>query len=355
MCLGVDYVGCLSRHILTHLNTVYEHAYVEGVDSQPRFMAKIAVTDGMAQDAVSRLRDAGHEVDLEPESLSGFDAVVIRSATKMTSEAIANAPTLRLIGRAGVGVDNIDLDAATNAGILVCNTPGSSTQSVVELTIGHLLASTRHIPTADRDLRSGKWTKKALKGTELSGKRIGFIGFGRIAQGVGRVAKAIGMELHAYDPYLPREIATEQDCTLHADVNDVFRMCTHIAIHCNMSEETHHLVNAETLSMMPGIGADGTLCGNHLVSCARGGIVNENDVLLALENETLSSCALDVFETEPVGNHPLLQHANFHGTPHIGAATHEAQNRIGFEMADLLIEYFAGGVPLSVVNRAVLD
>ena len=107
--------------------------------------------------------------------------------------------------------------------------------------------------------------------------------------------------------------------------------------------------------MMPGIGADGTLCGNHLVSCARGGIVNENDVLLALENEALTSCALDVFETEPVGNHPLLQHANFHGTPHIGAATHEAQNRIGFEMADLLIEYFAGGVPHSVVNRAVLD
>ncbi len=176
---------------MTHLNTVYEHAYVEGVNSQPRFMAKIAVTDGMAQDAVSRLRDAGHEVDLEPESLDGFEAVVIRSATKMTAEAIANAPTLRVIGRAGVGVDNIDLDAATNAGILVCNTPGSSTQSVVELTIGHLLASTRHIPTADRDLRSGNWTKKALKGTELCGKRIGFIGFGRIAQGVAKVAKTL--------------------------------------------------------------------------------------------------------------------------------------------------------------------
>jgi len=340
---------------MTHLNTVYEHAYVEGVNSQPVFMAKIAVTDGMAQDAVSRLRAAGHEVDMEPKSLDGFDAVVIRSATKMTGEAIANAPSLRLIGRAGVGVDNIDLDAATEAGILVCNTPGSSTQSVVELTIGHLLASTRHIPTADRDLRNGKWTKKALKGTELSGKRIGFIGFGRIAQGVGRVAKAIGMELHAYDPYLPTHIANEQDCTLHGDVNDVFRMCTHIAIHCNLTDETHHLVNANTLSMMPGVGYDGTLCGNHLVSCARGGIVNENDVLLALEDGTLSSCALDVFENEPVGDHPLIQHENFHGTPHIGAATHEAQNRIGFEMADLLIEFFGGGTPSSVVNRAVLD
>ena len=138
-------------------------------------MAKIAVTDGMAEDAVLRLQDAGHEVDLSPDELEGYQAVVIRSATKMTEQAIAEAPSLRLIGRAGVGVDNIDLEAATNAGILVCNTPGSSTQSVVELTIGHLLASTRHIPTADRDLRSGKWTKKALKGTELSGKRIGFL------------------------------------------------------------------------------------------------------------------------------------------------------------------------------------
>jgi D-3-phosphoglycerate dehydrogenase len=340
---------------LTHLNTVYEHAYVEGVNSQPRFMAKIAVTDGMAEDAVLRLQDAGHEVDLSPDELEGYQAVVIRSATKMTGQAIAEAPSLRLIGRAGVGVDNIDLEAATNAGILVCNTPGSSTQSVVELTIGHLLASTRHIPTADRDLRSGKWTKKALKGTELSGKRIGFLGFGRIAQGVGRVARAIGMELHAYDPYLPVDIARDQHCTLHSDVHDVFKLCTHIAVHCNLTDETHHLVNSETLGMMPGVGADGTVCGNHLVSCARGGIVNEDDALLALENGTLSSCALDVFEIEPVGNHPLLQHENFHGTPHIGAATQEAQVRIGFEMADLLIDFFAGEIPKSVVNRAVLE
>ncbi len=327
---------------------------LKGWERDPVIVARIAVTDGMAEDAVSKLIEAGHEVDLSPDELAGFDAVVIRSATKMTAEAIAAAPSLQLIGRAGVGVDNIDLDAATNAGILVCNTPSSSTQSVVELTIGHLLASTRKIPTADRDLRSGKWTKKTLKGTELSGKRIGFIGFGRIAQGVGRVAKAIGMELHAFDPYLPGEIADEHHCKLHADVNDVFRLCTHIAIHCNLSDETHHLVNANTLAMMPGIGADGTECGNHLVSCARGGIVNENDVLAALESGVLTSCALDVFEVEPATGNPLLQHERFHGTPHIGAATFEAQGRIGYEMADLLIGFFDGDTPGSVVNRAVL-
>ena len=329
-----------------------------------RVMARIAVTDGMAEDAVFLLREAGHEVEFlegsakkneEGVLLDGFDAVVIRSATKMTAKAIASAPSLKIIGRAGVGVDNIDLQAATNAGILVCNTPGSSTQSVVELTIGHFLASTRHIPTADRDLRDGKWSKKDLKGTELSGKRIGFIGFGRIAQGVGRVAKALGMELHAYDPYLPVEIASEQQCELHENFEDVFRNCTHIAIHCNLSDETHHLVNSHTLSLMPGVGDDGIVCGNHLVSCARGGIVNEDDALEALENGTLSSCALDVFESEPETKHLILQHPNFHGTPHIGAATHEAQSRIGFEMANLLINFFSGVTPKSVVNKEVLN
>ena len=318
-------------------------------------MARIAVTDGMADAAVKVLIEAGHEVDLEPEQLNGFDAVVIRSATKMTANAIADAPSLKLIGRAGVGVDNIDLDAATGAGILVCNTPGSSTQSIVELTIGHLLASTRHIPTADRNLRGGEWTKKTLKGTELSGKRIGFIGFGRIAQGVGHVAKALGMELHAYDPYLPPEIAVQENCQLHSDVDDVFRLCTHIAVHCNLTEETHHLIDSRTLSMMPGIGADGIACGNHLVSCARGGIVNEDDALKALDAGTLSSCALDVFESEPETSHAILQHPNFHGTPHIGAATIEAQARIGFEMAALLIEFFSGETPKSVVNKSVLS
>jgi len=287
--------------------------------------------------------------------LDGFDAVVIRSATKMTTDAIANAPSLQLIGRAGVGVDNIDLDAATEAGILVCNTPGSSTQSVVELTIGHLLASIRHIPIADRNLRNGQWTKKSLKGTELSGKRIGFIGFGRIAQGVGRVASALGMELHAYDPYLPVELAVEQNCELHSDVEDLFRLCTHIAVHCNLTDETHHLVDLRTLSLMPGIGADGIACGNHLVSCARGGVVNEDDALQALDDGILSTCALDVFESEPETSHEILQHTNFHGTPHIGAATYEAQERIGFEMANLLLTFFNGDIPKSVVNKTVLE
>jgi phosphoglycerate dehydrogenase-like enzyme len=165
----------------------------------------------------------------------------------------------------------------------------------------------------------------------------------------------MGMEIHAFDPYLPPHIAQEQNCILHDDVNDVFRLCTHISVHCNLTDETHHLVNEKTLAMMTGVGADGSACGNHLVSCARGGIVNENDALGALENGQLSSCALDVFEIEPAGEIPILQHPNFHGTPHIGAATVEAQNRIGFEMAELIIGFFNGETPQSVVNREVLN
>jgi len=321
-------------------------------------MARIAVNDGMDAKAIQSLINTGHEVierhyskeELVNGALAGFDAVIVRSATKMTSEVISSSNGLSFIGRGGVGVDNIDIDAATNQGIVVCNTPRASTHSVVELTIGHLLTSCRHIARGDRGLRAGLWEKKSLKGTELSGKRIGFIGFGRIAQGVANVANALDMECHAYDPYLPEEIAKQFNCTLHDDVDSIFRLCTHITIHCNLTEETHHLVNIHRIDLMSGIGADGVRCGNHIVNCARGGIVDENAVFLALESGQLTSAALDVFEVEPANNNPLLQHPNFHGTPHIGAATSEAQSRIGSEMETLLTDHFAGIKPHSALN-----
>ncbi|MEK9738882.1 MAG: NAD(P)-dependent oxidoreductase, partial [Euryarchaeota archaeon] len=188
-------------------------------------MGRIAITDGMDPSAVNRLRDAGHDVveqhytedELVNGAISDFDAIVVRSATKLTSEILSNENKLSFIGRAGVGVDNM------------CNTPQSSTNSVVELTVGHLLASCRHITRGDRGLREGLWEKKQLKGTELSGKRLGLIGFGRIAQGVASVALAMGMECHAVDPYIPATIAKKFDCTMHEDVDSLFRLCTHIS------------------------------------------------------------------------------------------------------------------------------
>ena len=325
-------------------------------------MGRVAVTDGMDEKAIKMITDQGHEVIVKhytkEELLSGilvnFDAVVVRSATKLTKDVIEasaiDGKGLKFIGRAGVGVDNIDIDTATKNNIVVCNTPRASTKSVVEMTIAHLLASCRNIATADRKLRNGIWAKKELVGTELSGKSLGLIGYGRIAQGVGNIAKALGMDLHAYDPYVPKEIAKKNNCRLHNDVDSIFRMCTHVSIHCNLTEETYHLVNSSRINLMPGIGDDGIDCGNHLINCARGGIVDEVAALEALESGQLSSLALDVFEKEPAIDNPLFNHENFHGTPHIGAATKEAQARIGIEMASLIIETLNGQKPNTSLN-----
>ena len=324
-------------------------------------MGRIAVTDGMADAAVSILESGGHEVvlrhyeieELRTGVLGDFDAVVVRSATKMTSEVIeasCNGGRLGFIGRAGVGVDNIDIESATTNGVVVCNTPGASTKSVVELTIGHLIASTRFVARADRTLRSGNWAKKHLRGSELGGKRLGLIGFGRISRGVAKLAHGFGMEVSAFDPYVSAKQTAELDCLMHDDVDELFRACTHISVHCNLSEDTHHLVNRERLAMMPDIGADGTACGSHIVNCARGGIVDEAAVLDALDSGVLSSAALDVFEVEPAIGNLLLQHERFHGSPHIGAATLEAQTRVGTEMAGLLVAYFNSERPKSAIN-----
>jgi len=325
-------------------------------------MGNILVTDGMAKEAVKILIDNGHNVVEEyysPEELKSgillnYDAIVVRSATKLIKEVIISSKNensgIGFIGRAGVGVDNIDISTASNMGIIVCNTPQSSTHSVVELTIGHLLSSVRHIPKGDRSLRNGNWAKKELRGTELAGKNLGLIGFGRIAQGVGKIANILGMNLHCYDPYLPKDIAKNNNCKLHNNVDDVFRNCTHISIHCNLSDDTYHLVNDERIKLMPNIGDDGVKCGRHIINCARGGIVDEEEVLNSLNNNILSSAAMDVFEIEPPVNNDLINHENFHGTPHIGAATIEAQARIGEEMATLLIDYFNGKKPHSQLN-----
>ncbi len=327
-------------------------------------MARIAVTDGMAPDAVVLLERAGHEVVLDfieegallDGALSDFDAIIVRSATKLPQEIIEKSgDRLKVIGRAGVGVDNIDISAAAQAGIPVVNAPRASTQSVIELTVGHLLSCLRHIPRADRGMRQDKWEKKAMKGTELSGKNLGLIGFGRIAQGVGSIAQLFGMEVHTYDPYLPAKVAKVQNTTLHKKVDTLFQTCTHISIHCNFNDETHHLVNAERIALMPGKSPDGIPCGNHIVNCARGGIVDEEALLEALDSGKVASAALDVFEVEPVpAGNKLIQHPHFHGTPHIGAATLEAQARVGRDIAHAVMAVLDGKEADTIVNSHLL-
>ncbi|MBJ14794.1 MAG: phosphoglycerate dehydrogenase [Euryarchaeota archaeon] len=328
-------------------------------------MMRVAVTDGMAKEAVKKLENAGCDViqefiehdDLVNGALAEFDAVIVRSATKLSEEMMqAGLPRLKVIARAGVGVDNIDVDAASRLGLPVVNAPRASTQSVVELTIGHLLGSLRFIPRADRSLRSGQWAKKELKGTELFGKRLGLIGFGRIAQGVAKVAQAFGMEVHSYDPYLPLSVAKKVGVTMHKNVDNLFKTCTHITVHCNLTDETHHLINHKRISMMPGVDPFNLKCGNHIVNCARGGIVDEDAALAALNSGQLTSLALDVFEHEPVDPaSPLLEHMNFHGTPHIGAATIEAQHRVGLDIAEAVLTVLHGGIADTTVNRDALS
>ena len=218
---------------------------------------------------------------------------------------------------------------------------------MVELTIGHLLASTRHIATADRTLRNGEWAKKRLRGSEIGGKRLGLVGFGRISRGVAKVASAFDMEIHAFDPYVKGDV---EGVIMHNTVEEVFKICTHISIHCSLTKETRKMVNSEMISLMPGIGLDGTKCGNHIVSCARGGIIDEKAAYEALVSGKLSSLALDVFDIEPLGDSPLLELENFHGSPHIAASTIEAQDRVGAEMASLLIEFFEDGKPSYSIN-----
>ena len=310
------------------------------------------------------LERAGHEVVLDfieegallDGALSDFDAIIVRSATKLPQEIIENSGNrLKVIGRAGVGVDNIDISAAAQAGIPVVNAPRASTQSVIELTVGHLLSCLRHIPRADRGMRQDKWEKKAMKGTELSGKNLGLIGFGRIAQGVGSIAQLFGMEVHTYDPYLPAKVAKVQNTTLHKKVDTLFQTCTHISIHCNFNDETHHLVNAERIALMPGKSPDGIPCGNHIVNCARGGIVDEEALLEALDSGKVASAALDVFEVEPVpAGNKLIQHPHFHGTPHIGAATLEAQARVGRDIAHAVMAVLDGKEADTIVNSHLL-
>ena len=323
-------------------------------------MAKVAVTDGLEKKAISRLKRAKHEVielnvsakELRAGALKEFEAVIVRGATKLTQEVINASPNLRVIARAGVGVDNVDLEAASDADIIVINAPLASTQSVIELTISHLLASVRYVPQADRAMRGKKWAKKTLVGTELKGKRLGLIGFGRIGQGVAKIASALGMEVHAYDPYLSEKVAKQHGATLHKNIDALFERCTHISVHCNYSEQTHHLVNAERIQAMPDKGPDGVLCGRHLVNCARGGIVDEDAVSDLLKSDLLTSAALDVFEQEPPDwSHPLFKQDGFHGTPHIGASTLEAQQRVGLDIAKGVISVLKGEKPKHCVNR----
>jgi len=310
---------------------------------------KILVADNIAESALELLRaQASWSVVYLPktkaslvEEVSDTDALLVRSASKVTSGLLEHAGRLRVIGRAGVGVDNVDLDAATKKGIVVMNTPGGNAASVAEHTLALLLALARHIPQADRSLKEGRWEKKAFTGVELRGKTLGLVGLGKIGTEVARLAQAYQMELIAYDPYVSSLIAGEQNIKL-ASLEELLKASDFISLHASATPETRHMLNAGTLALAkPGV---------RIVNCARGELVDEADLLAALETGHVAGAGLDVFETEPPRDARLATHPHVIATPHIAGSTEEAQEIVGIRIAEQVRDYLLTGVARNAVN-----
>ena len=297
---------------------------------------RILVTDGMDKTAMATLRAEGHEVVeqfYEPDQLGAalrdFDVAVVRSKTKVRANHIdaAKGSRLKLIIRGGVGVDNIDVSYAEENGIAVKNTPKASSQSVAELAMGHMFACARYISIAGHSMREGKWEKKAYgKGIELSGKTLGILGFGRIGQKLCQMARAMGMEVIASDIYHVPGIEAELGMT-YVEEDELFARADFISLH-TPAVDGKPLINAETIAKMK----DGAV----LINTSRGNNVDEDALLEALNSGKLRAAGLDVYSQEPPQNAALYAHPNVSCTPHIGAATVEAQKRIGLEIVDII-------------------
>ena len=309
---------------------------------------KIVIAEKISASAVDQLREPGWVVLTSDQiegkltaELESADALIVRSAVQADAALLAHAKKLRVIGRAGVGVDNIDLDAATRQGIAVMNTPGANAVAVAEQTLGMMLAMARHLCRADALMHAGKWEKKSLQGTELRGKTLGIAGLGRIGMEVARRARAFGMELVAHDPFVSVAVAKELGirCTT---LDELYAAADYITLHVGLTPQTTGMINAAAIGKMKK--------GVRLVNCARGELVNELDLAQALKQGQVAAAALDVFNQEPLKNSPLQTMENVILTPHIGGSTHEAQEAVGVQIAQQVREYLKHGVIQNAVN-----
>ena len=309
---------------------------------------KIIVAEKISSSAVSQLQEPGWTIltadQLDgnlPEQLESADALIVRSAVQADAKLLEHATKLRVIGRAGVGVDNIDLEAATHKGIAVMNTPGANAVAVAEQTIGMMLAMARHLCRADALMHAGKWEKKSLQGTELRGKTLGIIGLGRIGMEVARRARAFGMELAGHDPFVSAAIAKEQGIRLMS-LDELYAIADYITLHVGLTPQTTGMINQASIAKMKK--------GVRLVNCARGELVNEADLADALKKGQVAAAAIDVFAEEPPKASPLLALENVVLTPHVGGSTHEAQEAVGVQIARQVKEYLKHGVIQNAVN-----
>jgi D-3-phosphoglycerate dehydrogenase len=312
---------------------------------------KIVVADRISDRGIELLREPGWIVaqpakDSLSRELADADGLVVRSATRVTTELLAQAPRLRVVGRAGVGVDNIDLDEATRRGVLVTSTPGGNAVSVAEHAFALLLALARQVPRHDAAIRAGRWEKSSAAGTELRGKTLGLIGLGRIGSEVARRAKAFEMRVVAYDPYISESAALEMQVEL-LPLQELLAQSDFVSLHTALNPATQGLINAQTIAQMKR--------GARLVNTARGELVDERALAEALRSGRLAGAALDVFAEEPPKNSPLVGLPNVIATPHVAGSTEEAQEEVGTLIAQQVRDFLAEGVIRNAANLPSLS
>ena len=307
----------------------------------------VAVFNESADFEVSTL-DRTYSEDEMVEIVSDVAAILVRSATKITSRIIEAAPHLKVIGRAGVGVDNVDIPAATKRGVIVMNAPGGNTISTSELTFSMLLALARNIPQAHMSMKSGAWERKSFVGVEVYGKTLGVLGLGRIGSEVAKRAQAFGMRVLGYDPYVTTDRAAAMGIELVDELDALYPQCDYITVHMPKTEETKGMLNSQVFDRVkPGV---------RILNCARGGIVDETALHQAIVDGKVAGAALDVYETEPPADDlPLRSLPQVIMTPHLGASTEEAQENVGIEVAHTVSDYLRTGQVANAVNLPNLD
>lgn len=315
---------------------------------------KIVIAEKVAANAVQLLKEeAGWQVITHDQLTNGLasalpdaEALIVRSAVDVNADVLRGANKLRVIGRAGVGVDNIDLEAATKAGIAVMNTPGANAVAVAEHTLAMMLALARHLCRADSTTRAGKWEKKSLQGTELRGKTLGIVGLGRIGMEVARRAKAFEMKIAAHDPFVAAAVAREQGIEL-AELDQIFAEADYLSLHLGLTPQTTGMINEKSLARMKK--------GVRIINCARGELLDEAAVAAWLASKQVGGLAIDVYVEEPPRNSPLLSLENVIATPHIAGSTNEAQDAVGVQIASQVREYLKRGVIQNAVNMPSID
>jgi len=313
---------------------------------------KVLITEKLAEPAVELLREE-FEVDVLLglgnqellERIGEYDGLIVRSATRVTAEVIERAENLKAVGRAGIGVDNIDIEAATKHGILVANAPESNTVAAAEHTLALMLAAARRIPAADSSLRGGEWNRSAFKGVEVAEKTLGLVGLGHVGTIVARGAVGMGMRVLAYDPYVSEDRMRSMNLDRAENLDEIFESSDFVSLHVPRTPQTAGMVDAGALEKMKPTA--------YLINVARGGIVDETALYNALKEGTIAGAALDVFEEEPTTQSPIFSLPNVVVTPHLGASTAEAQDRAGVTAAEQVATALRGAVPMHAINAPV--